>query len=85
MTKSYYTSLCRAWLDHEVLEKQSEKEKLAETLMEKRNTKEFLCEWVIDRLSQSEDNSNTRFQLLEHFADIDVLKISECLYEEFVT
>ena len=54
MTKSYYTSLCRAWLDNEVLNRASERERVVEMCSNGKSV-EHICEWMIDRL-QGADN-----------------------------
>ena len=84
MANSYYTSLFRAWLDHEVLSKPEAKDYLIEIICED-NGKclERVCEWLIDSLYDTRSVSNTHTELLEHEGDIDFIRISRLLCEEY--
>ena len=81
MADTYYTSLCRAWLDHEILIEPNRQEELLE-IGSRRGGVEYICEWIMDRL-QSPDNSKTRSDLLDHIESIDLIKISEALFTEY--
>lgn len=81
MTKSYYTSLCRAWLDHNVLDKPSEQERFIELNCVEGNI-ERTCEWIIDRLQAAYSGSYTEKCLREHIEEIDFIMIAEALSEQ---
>ena len=81
MTKSYYTSLCRAWLDHNVLGKPSEQERFIELNCVEGNI-ERTCEWIIDRLQSADSGSRTEVCLQDHIEEIDFIMIAEALSEQ---
>ena len=81
MADTYYTSLCRAWIDHEILTAPNEKEELFEIATE-RGGVEYISEWVMDKL-QTLDNSKTGSDLLDHIEEIDLVRIAVVLYEEY--
>ena len=84
MTNSYYTSLCRAWLDHEVLNRPGKKERLVEMIISATapHSAEKVCEWIIGEL-QDGGASNTRSQLIDHQEDIDLVSIADILSREY--
>ena len=83
MTKSYYTSLCRAWLDNEVLNRMSEKERIVELCSDERDI-ESLCEWIIDRLQSSDNGGNTERCLKDNIKEIDFIVVARALREQYV-
>lgn len=83
MKKSYYTSLCKAWLDHEVLSKPGEKEKIIEMVANKNDLSERFCEETIERLLAEKEKKQITIQLLDHLADIDFIRLSNILCEEY--
>ena len=85
MKKSYYTSLCKVWLDHEVLSKPDEKEKIIEMVANKNDLCERFCEETIERLLDGKEKKQITVQLLDHLADIDFYRLSKILCEEYTT
>lgn len=78
MSRTYYTSLCMAWLDHEVLIRPDEQEKLFELIVNQNGNTECICEWLIDRL-QGANDSKTKSDLLDNLEEIEFAKIAEIL------
>ena len=84
MTNSYYTSLFRVWLDHEVLNRPEEREHLIEMICEDTGRcPERVCEWVIDALHSKDSASDTHSRLIEHQEDIDYIGVSRALCEKY--
>lgn len=83
MTKSYYTSLCRAWLDNEVLNRASERERVVEMCSNGKSV-EHICEWMIDRLQGADNDGDTERCLQEHIKEIDFVIIAKALREQYV-
>lgn len=84
MKKSYYTSLCRVWLDHEVLSKPNEREWIVEMLTNKNDINERFCEEVINKLQTSEGKNQTTVRLLDHIMDIDFMVIVKSLCDDYI-
>lgn len=82
MSGSYYTSLCRAWIDHEIINIPSEKERLVEICTDERSL-ERVSEWVIDKI-QDADNGNSTVRCLQDCIDkIDFIIIAKGICEEY--
>ena len=82
--RSYWTSLCLAWLDHEVLNTPDEKERLVELVSElDGGCLERICEWIIDTLQAEKHADTTHSRLMEHQEDIDYIAIAGALCEEW--
>ena len=85
MTESYYTSLFRVWLDHEVLSRPEAKEYLVEMICEDTcRCPERVCEWLVDVLHSKNSVNDTHSRLIEHHEDIDYIGVSKALCEEYV-
>ncbi len=84
MNRSYYTSLCRVWLDHEVLSNPDEREWIMEMLTNKNDINERFCEEVINKLQTSEGKTQATVQLLDHLIEIDFTHIAKLLCDEYI-
>ena len=82
---SYYTSRCRLWLDHNVLNHKGELSRLQEIIQEGNgNNIEQICEWIIDKVESTPLRTSQQEELLENGKKIDYIQIAKALIKEHI-
>ena len=82
--RSYYTSRCRLWLDHNVLNYQSELSHLQELIQDgEGHNIEQICEWIIDKVEATPLCTSQQVELIESEEYIDYIRIAKALIEEY--